>query len=151
MKFTLSSFTPPRGTTITRPMTYAERKLEGRKGYARYIIDALMTLKYRSDSNNFKAKSYSTICTVSFKGDRATINFQYSNGATNKFNPIVCPFYDKGDGTYTLEKWLTAQDPCLGARLLKNARKQILDRKSREGEKKNQTYTKSHSSLSDLY
>ena len=146
MNFTLSAFTPPKGTTVTRPMTYAERKLEGRKGYARHILSKLLELRHWAEVNDFKAKGHGTKIVLSFKGDRATINFQYSNGST-KFSPIVCPLYDKGDGTFTLDQWLTDQDPCLGARLLKNGRKQILDRKSREGEKKKQTYTEPHSPM----
>lgn len=127
-----ATFTPPKGTIITRPMTYAERKLEGRNGYARYVIDELMTLKYRSDVNNVKAKTHGTMCTVSFEnGGQVTISFQ---GRVHSPSPSTFAIYDKGDGKYSLEKWLTDHDPCFAARLLKNARKQLRARKSLEGQ-----------------
>ena len=127
-----ATFTPPKGTIITRPMTYAERKLKGRTGYALYIIDALMTLKYRSDVNNVKAKVHGTMCTVSFEnGGQVTISFQ---SRVHSSSPSTFAIYDKGDGKFSLEKWLTDHDPCFASRLLKNARRQLHDRKSREGQ-----------------
>jgi hypothetical protein len=127
-----ATFTPPKGTIITRPMTYAERKLEGRNGYARYVIDELMTLKYRSDVNNVKAKTHRTMCTVSFEnGGRVTIYFQ---GRVNSPASSSFAIYDNDNGEYSLEKWLTDHDPCFASRLLKNARRQLHDRKSREGQ-----------------
>jgi hypothetical protein len=127
-----ATFTPPKGTIITRPMTYSERKLKGRNGYARYVIDALMTLKYRSDVNNVKAKVHGTMCTVSFEnGRRVTIYFQ---GRVHSPAPLSFAIFDNGNGEYSLQKWLTDHDPCFAARLLKNARRQLRDRKSREGQ-----------------
>jgi len=146
MNFSVSSFMPPKGTMISRPMTYAERKAQGRKGYARHVIRELLELRYWVGMNDFEAQANKTKIIISFKGDLAAINFRYTTGAF-KFTPIVCPLFDKNDGRYTLDQWLASQDPCLGARLLKNARKQIRDRKSREGVKKKQVYTEPHSPI----
>lgn len=130
-----ATFTPPKGTIITRPMTYAERKLKGRNGYAKYVISELISLTHWSDVNNVKAKAHGTMCTVSFEsfenGGRVTISFQ---GRVHSPSPSTFAIYDKGDGKYSLEKWLTDHDPCFAARLLKNAQKQLRARKSLEGQ-----------------
>jgi hypothetical protein len=131
-----ASFTPPKGTIITRPMTYAERKLKGRNGYARYVIRELLSLVHWSDVNNFKAKVHGTMCTVSFEnGGRVTIYFQ---GKVHSPAPLSFTIFDNGNGEYSLEKWLTDHDPCFASRLLKNARRQLRDRKSHEGQLSNQ-------------
>lgn len=145
MNYSVSSFTPPKGTTVTRPMTYAERKSEGRKGYARHILRELLMLHEWADVNGLRTKAFGTRVTLTFNGNQATLTF---NGGNWSPAPIICcPLYDTNDGRYNLELWLTSHDPCVGARLLKNARKQIRDRKSVEGQKKKQTYTEPHSTM----
>ena len=144
MNFSVSSFIPPKGTMISRPMTYAERKAEGRKGYARHIISDLCRLHNFCDVNRFQTKAFGTKVILTLNGNQATLTFNGSNWTPA---PIVCPLFDKSDGRYTLETWLTSHDPCVGTRLVKNARKQIRDRKSREGVKKKQVYTEPHSPI----
>ncbi len=141
MNFSLKSFTPPKGTEIIikRKMTFAERKMQGRKKYANYIVLRLCNIISLNDISVVHAKADGTKITVAIKDDIVIINFKHPQWSSIHHHQY--PIFDEKDGEYSFEKWLAEQDPCVGARLLKDANKQIRDMKSYHGQKRKEINT----------
>jgi hypothetical protein len=126
---------PPKGTKITikREMTLAERKLQGRKKYAKYVIQQIAELlAYSEDfSQPFCAKNYGSKYTIVFNpNNNVTVTIDRLDRLHFMPEKLTMTILDKGDGRFSFEAWLTQLDPCFGARLLKNLIKSIADQHS---------------------
>lgn len=147
MNFSPKSFMPPKGTVITikREMTLSERKMEGRKRYAKYVIQQIAELlAYSEDfSQPFCAKNYGSKYTIVFNpNNTVTITIDTDIGYTVVDEKLTMSFFDRGDGRSSFEELLTHLDPCFGARLLKNLIKTIADRHSLTCQKRKDIKTK---------
>lgn len=137
---------PPKGTEITikRLMTFAERKMQGRKKYAKYVIQQLAELlAYSEDfSQPLCAKNYGSKYTIVFNPNN-TVTVTIDRLDRLHFMPekLTMTILDKGDGRFSFEAWLTQLDPCFGARLLKNLIKTISDQRSHTCQKRKEINT----------
>jgi hypothetical protein len=147
MNFSPKSFMPPKGTEITikREMTLSERKMQGRKKYAKYVIQQLAELlAYSEDfSQPFCAKNYGSKYTIVFNPNN-TVTVTIDRLDRLHFMPekLTMTILDKGDGRFSFEAWLTQLDPCFGARLLKNLIKTLADQYSLTCQKRKEIKTK---------
>lgn len=135
---------PPKGTKITikREMTLSERKMEGRKKYAKYVIEQVGNkLAYSEDfSQPFCAKNHGSKYTIVFNPNHtATVTIDRLHFMPEK---LTMSIFDRGDGRSSFEELLTHLDPCFGARLLKNLIKSIADQHSLTCQKLKETKTK---------
>jgi hypothetical protein len=133
----LLHYTPPVGTTITRVMTYTERRRAARLGYAQTVTHELRCIFQLARSpGTLKVHHNNYIVCVSYdNAGKAIVNMLHRR--TGSKYSMCIPFYGPSD-QQNVESWLACQDPCFGARLLKNAYKQLRDRASVEGQRKAQ-------------
>lgn len=132
------SLIPPPGTTITRPMTFAERRHAGRISFAKYAVDELIKMSnVLGNKRRIKAVSYGTIVFLEFKENGVCVEFMSRNSMFSP-SPAFLPWHENARaGQATILSWLASQDPVFVARLLKNGKRQILDMKSLAGCHKN--------------
>jgi hypothetical protein len=139
---------PPKGTIITikREMTLSERKMEGRKKYAKYIVQTLCNLSDFKDPKTIYAKNNGSTMAIVVNHLNNTVTL------TIKAAPVWAGYqsvsvqtmsiFDKGDGRFSFEALLTQLDPCFGARCVKNLLKQYADQRSHTCQKRKEINTK---------
>ena len=125
---------PPKGTKITikREMTLSERKMEGRKKYAKYIVQTLCNLSDFKDPKTIYAKNNGSTMAIVVNHLNNTVTVTIDRLDRLHFMPekLTMTILDKGDGRFSFEAWLTQLDPCFGARCVKNLLKQYADQHS---------------------
>jgi hypothetical protein len=132
MNSTYHRFFPPKNATITRVLTFQERRATARKDHAKYVSCVLQTLH-----RNYNLKPLH----VSEFGNRLTFSFyeKYANVHVNSRSwgrDVHLPYVD--DHRDTLSGYLSKLQPTTVARLLKLANKSLQDRTAREGDARKQ-------------
>lgn len=122
-----NDFKVPYGTTITRLMTDSERKYEQRLKHASFVLAELLLLIENKPLDPIRVRFYGTTLEYTMDTEASTLKQYNEDGYTrNNTAPHVGM-----DGQYTTVKMFASWNPTVCARILKLAKKQIADRRSR--------------------
>jgi hypothetical protein len=121
---TYNDFKVPYGATVTRLMTDDERKYEQRLKHAAFILQELLYLIENNRLDPIYVRFYGTPLVFTMNAATSTLKQTYENGYTrNDTVPHVGM-----DGQHTTVKMFASWNPTVCARILKLAKKQIVDR-----------------------
>ena len=129
MNSTYHRFFPPKTATITRVMTFQERRGVARKDHAKYVACILQTLHRNYDLKPLSVSEFGNILTFSFYKNHANVRV-----TSRSWSHDVYLSYDDDPRYQTLKSYLTKMQPTNTARLLKLAYKSLQDRTARAGD-----------------